>query len=98
MHQSLKRTHPLQFEEDVVPILRSLGSRLTTLTLYRLPDVDVLLIGELCPRLVLLRSTLHHMGFVLFDKKIDFSNPGFRPSHLSYQSLTSPKKASQFYR
>ena len=55
MHQS----HPFQFEEDVVPILRSLGPRLTTLTLYRLPDVDVLLIGELCPRLVLLRSTLH---------------------------------------
>ena len=67
MHQSLKRTHSLQFEEDVVPILRSLGSRLTTLTLYRLPDVDVLLIGELCPRLVLLRSTLYHMGFVLVE-------------------------------
>ena len=98
MHQS----HPFQFEEDVVPILQSLGPRLTTLTLYRLPDVDVLLIGELCPRLVLLRCTLHHMGLILVElygtKKIDFFNPGFRPSHLSYQSLTCPKKASQCYR
>ena len=49
---------PLQFEEDVVPILRSLGPRLTSLTLYRLPDIDVLMLGELCPRLTLLRWTL----------------------------------------
>ena len=47
--------HPLEFEEDVAPILRSLGPRLTSLTLYRLPDIDVLMIGELCPRLTLLR-------------------------------------------
>ena len=46
---------PLQFEEDVLPILRSLGPRLTSLTLYRLPDIDVLMLGDLCPRLTLLR-------------------------------------------
>lgn len=59
--------NPLQFEEDVVPILRSLGPRLTTLTLYRLPDVDVLLIGELCPRLVLLRFSAITSFLPVFD-------------------------------
>ena len=55
---------PLQFEEDVVPILRSLGPRLTSLTLYRLPDIDVLMLAELCPRLTLLRWTLTSHGLM----------------------------------
>ena len=55
---------PLQFEEDVVPILRSLGPRLTSLTLYRLPDIDVLMLADLCPRLTLLRWTLTSQGLM----------------------------------
>jgi len=59
--------NPLQFEEDVVPMLRSLGSRLTSLTLYRLPDIDVLMLGELCPRLTLLRFSAITSFLPVFD-------------------------------
>jgi len=59
--------HTLHFDDGIIPLLFALGQRLTSLNLEKFNKVDVMQIGELCPKLKYLRLSCIGSFVPVFD-------------------------------
>ena len=86
--------HRLHFEDGVLPLLWSVGARLVSLKLEKFSRVDVLQIGDLCPRLQNLRLScigsyvpVFDQSKIVFDKLVDFELLNTRGAHVYAKAI-----------
>ena len=60
--------HNIQFDVDIIPILWTLGNKLTSLNLEKFSKIDVMQIGTLCPKLKYLRLSCVGSYVPVFDQ------------------------------